>query len=454
MLPVQAQSDNTVIPPNVRVLSGPGENYVAIGAVFAGDNVQPLYRSEDTVWILIIYGRQTGWIPRDTVNWSDDIAALPVLAPGVTPSAPITPTPAIVTPTASPAQGFVLPGDADRAFVRSGPGRGYGSLGQLLSGTLVEPFARNEDTSWILIRYKNAETTFDGFGWVAQNLVQWRDAAFLQTLPIMSLDNLTPSVTYTPSISPSPAPELTSTPAPSNTPTSAPTITATQIPATATWTPLPTTLVPSATWTEVLPPTATLALPSATPSIVLSPVVTETAVPTAIAAAIQVSPTEIPPSPEPPSPTPIPASDTPVFTHTPIPASESATQTPTAGEDGSTMPLLIPGVIGAGVTILLALIYIGMFAQGMSHFRLYQDGFVLDTCPVCQRGQLTVETKQTRSLGIPRVRRTVRCDNCRSVLREKGTRRWLYAVDRIENPRLYERFNGQEVTDDELAQLR
>jgi hypothetical protein len=108
----------------------------------------------------------------------------------------------------------------------------------------------------------------------------------------------------------------------------------------------------------------------------------------------------------------------------------------------------------AGITGIGALIYIGMFAQGMSNARLYQDGFVLDTCPICQRGHLTMETKQIRSFGIPHVRRTVRCDSCRSVLREKGTRRWLYAVDRLENPRLYERFNGQEVTDEELAQLR
>jgi hypothetical protein len=40
------------------------------------------------------------------------------------------------------------------------------------------------------------------------------------------------------------------------------------------------------------------------------------------------------------------------------------------------------------------------------------------------------------------------------VLREKGTQRWVYAVDRIENPPLFERYNGREISDDELKELQ
>ncbi len=459
-LPLYAQSDNVVIPESVRVRSGPSESdlYISIGAVFAGENVQPLYRNDDATWILIVYKRQTGWIPHDTVNWSVDVQALPILAPNITPSPPVTPTFVMLTPTESAGQGFVLPGDADRAFVRSGPGRGYESLGQLLSGTLVEPFARNEDTSWILIRYKNVATAFDGFGWVSRNLVQWRSEEYLLTLPVMSADNLTPSATYTASVSPvASITLLAATEVPSNTPTIAPIFTATLSPTnTATWTPLPTTIAPSATFT-VLPPTATSALPTttllATPlpaTIPPSPQLVATATSIEIVAA----PTEsaITPSVLPISPTTLVASSTPDTVATAIESTQTSAETSSTNADSSR--LLIPGMIGAGIAVVGALIYIGMFAQGMNNARLYQDGFVLETCPICQRGHLTMETKQIRSFGIPHVRRTVRCDGCRSVLREKGTHRWLYAVDRLENPRLYERFNGQEVTDEELAQLR
>jgi hypothetical protein len=38
-------------------------------------------------------------------------------------------------------------------------------------------------------------------------------------------------------------------------------------------------------------------------------------------------------------------------------------------------------------------------------------------------------------------------------LRETGSRRWRYAVDRIENPVMYDRFNGQELSDDDIERL-
>jgi hypothetical protein len=64
-----------------------------------------------------------------------------------------------------------------------------------------------------------------------------------------------------------------------------------------------------------------------------------------------------------------------------------------------------------------------------------------------------VETKQDRLLGIPRPRRTVRCTECRSVLREVGNRRWRYAVDPMENPALYKHYNGREIDDATLVEI-
>jgi hypothetical protein len=66
---------------------------------------------------------------------------------------------------------------------------------------------------------------------------------------------------------------------------------------------------------------------------------------------------------------------------------------------------------------------------------------------------LSVETRQERFFGIPRARRTVHCDHCRSVLRETGYRQWRYAVDPVVNQAMYERYNGQALDEDTLAKL-
>jgi hypothetical protein len=64
-----------------------------------------------------------------------------------------------------------------------------------------------------------------------------------------------------------------------------------------------------------------------------------------------------------------------------------------------------------------------------------------------------IEHRQERWFGIPRIRHIVRCSECRSVLREIGPRLWRYAVDPLENPVIYERYNGQEIDEAVLAQL-
>ena len=81
-------------------------------------------------------------------------------------------------------------------------------------------------------------------------------------------------------------------------------------------------------------------------------------------------------------------------------------------------------------------------------------GFVYyDVCPVCRRGTPLIEHRQERWFGIPRIRHIVRCSECRSVLRETGNRLWRYAVDPLENPVIYEQYNGQEIDESELAHL-
>lgn len=104
---------------------------------------------------------------------------------------------------------------------------------------------------------------------------------------------------------------------------------------------------------------------------------------------------------------------------------------------------------------LLLLAGYGLFYwRGATYAQQYSNGFVIDRCPVCHRGHLTVETRTDRMLGVPLARHVVRCDQCRSLLRAVGSRRWRYAVDRIENIRFYEQYNGKILTEDELRQLR
>ncbi len=112
----------------------------------------------------------------------------------------------------------------------------------------------------------------------------------------------------------------------------------------------------------------------------------------------------------------------------------------------------IEAIVAIGIFGLL-LLYLALYWNGLSGMDRYEDGFVIDTCPVCIIGNLEVDTKQDRLLGIPRAKHTVRCDNCRSVLRETGNRRWRYAVDGMENPDLYERYNNKEIMTGELATL-
>jgi len=102
---------------------------------------------------------------------------------------------------------------------------------------------------------------------------------------------------------------------------------------------------------------------------------------------------------------------------------------------------------------LLVAVYAALYALGTIGAARYSGGFVIETCPVCQRGALTVVNRERRLLGIPRVRRTVHCDYCGSVLRQVGRARWRYTVDGDENPALYRRYNGREITDRELIAL-
>ncbi len=97
--------------------------------------------------------------------------------------------------------------------------------------------------------------------------------------------------------------------------------------------------------------------------------------------------------------------------------------------------------------------YISLYAVHSAALERYATGFVINTCPACGDGQLELDERPYRVLGIPRLRRTVRCDNCPSTLREVGRRRWRYTVDPRANPALFERYNGSVLNDQALLTL-
>lgn len=492
---------NYVLIDDVFLRGGPGEEFLVVGSLFEGDVLFPVNRSADSNWILVRRGRGFGWVRRDLVSWVTNIDALPVLQANVTPtSPPDMPTPPSFLPTATPSESYVFI-TAGSAFIRAGPGQGYLRLGQLLNGDLVEPVGRNVNASWVMIRFE------DGFGWIQRNLVVW--AVDLQSLPVVFENALTPTTTFTPSSTPSITATETSTETPTDTPTATDTATFTSTPtatntatatdtatatetptstATATATDVPTetlTDTPTATDTDVPTDTATAVLPTDTvaPSETVvppsdTPTATDTASPTGTATVTRTA-TEIPTEEAAvvvtdtivPSETPVPPSDTP---QPPTNTPEAPSETPTAEEteiiaqaatdipqptpvdivapDAGGGGLPVEAIVG-GLGLLLVIGYVLVYLRGVAAVNRYNEGFILETCPVCQRGVLTLDNKQDRRLGVPIARRTARCNECRSVLREVGVQKWRYAVDPIENPRMYERYNNREISDTDLSQL-
>lgn len=112
----------------------------------------------------------------------------------------------------------------------------------------------------------------------------------------------------------------------------------------------------------------------------------------------------------------------------------------------------LEAVVG-GLGLFLVIGYAGLYWRGILQTERYSKGFVVKRCPVCREGRLEIETRYDRSLGIPRARRTVRCTNCHSVLRESGNRQWRYAIDPFVSPALYARYNGRIIDDDALKKL-
>lgn len=292
----------------------------------------------------------------------------------------------------------------------------------------------------------------------------------LTGLPPITTATHTPSNTVRPSQTPSPSITRTASATRTVTPTQSPSVTASVTPSiTASYT---------ASYTRTYTASPTLSLsPSSSPTRTLSPTYTQTPSPS-YTATVSLTPSTTATYTVSPSPTPtltITETIEPSLTSSPtITLTPSQTATPsltltstptetrappvvqqnrptTAEKSSSPSPILL----GLGiVTTLLVGTYMVLYAMNAAAVDRYASGFLVQECPVCGYGQLEIEEKVVRVFGLPRVRRTVRCDYCRSVLREVGKRRWRYAVDRRVNEELYGLLNNRILHEEQLRELR
>jgi uncharacterized protein YraI len=191
-----------------------------------------------------------------------------------------------------------------------------------------------------------------------------------------------------------------------------------------------------------------------------APPPTSTALPATATPRPTDTPTPMPTTPAPPTPSATVA-DLPSVTPTYTPsatiraiatAPAAPEETPSGHTDAASLP---PGGILAigGAGVLLLGFYGWRFAHGMNNLRRYKDGFVADWCPVCSTGRLHLDEHISRVLGVPRVYRTVRCDGCRSVLRETRPGEWRYAVDPVADEHFAAEYNGELLDDETFIEL-
>lgn len=475
---------------NAFIRSGPGRTYDILGQISSGTPIEnPIGRSENNEWVLFQYEdeerhKQFGWIAVSLVEWLVDIEELPVLSednltptttftPSNTPTHTHTPT-ATFTPTATltntktptvTATNTQTSTPTDTPTSTATPSNTPTStstptLTSTSTPTVTDTLTKEPTATLTATSTATTTSTFTD--------VPTATATVTSTFTDVPTETDLPTETELPTDVPSETTVSTEVAAvieiPSETPSHTATVTLTSTPSRTPTSTVTNTATASHTPTLTVTNTATLsATPTATLTLTSTATVTETvtATPTATAT-VTVSPTASPTETDTHEPT-----DTPEATEdvTAVAAAQSDLATPTRlaeiaitevppSDDGAvaTDRLPIEAIIG-GVLFLLVLLYIALYWNGISSADRYADGFVIEDCPVCHAGKLHVESRQERFFGIPFARHTVRCDNCRSILRETGNRRWRYAVDRMENPDMYERYNNREVMTGELAAL-
>lgn len=468
--------------------AGPGIRFPILDSLTGGELVDPVAQNETGDWILLRRGDgHFAWISYLLVNWADDITALPViLDAALTPSATFTHT-ATFTRTLRPTRTFTptetfTPTYTETATETATITETPTSTFTVTSTSTLTHTTTNTVTPTPSATFTNTASSTPSF--TPESSVTPESSTETPTLTFTSTATnthtplpatLTPSQRATEaavavlevtspvaSTVPSRTTTLSQTPGSTTvpqteTPTSA--VSASSTPEPAAHTPVPWTPTVIATETNIatLPATHTQEFDAGATA---TRILLETAVAnnqrtidaaTLVQPTITVSPTTVEntasatftPTLE-PSNTPVPTSVLPTIAS--VATGTPSVQTAQNQDDGGTQPELLV----AGLLLMAVLIYVVLYIRGASRANTYASGFIIERCPVCSRGTLYAETRQDRMLGIPRIHFTVRCTECRSVLREVGANEWRYAVDPAENPELFERWNNRVVTGDQL----
>jgi hypothetical protein len=148
---------------------------------------------------------RTPW-PTFTPTTEVDIASLiPTVTDTPTPQPPTETPPPAPSPTEAPPEATPTPDlpkasvTSDTVNIRSGPGTGYGRIGQVSLGDTGDVIGRNNAADWILINYAGGE------GWIATRLTQI--TGDVNSVEVVQVDPPPPApVAAAPAPAPAPAP--------------------------------------------------------------------------------------------------------------------------------------------------------------------------------------------------------------------------------------------------------
>jgi uncharacterized protein YraI len=128
----------------LNLRSGPGPGFSVVGALQFGEEVTMVGRTSDSGWAQVVTsGGVTGWASTLYLLSGVPFSSLPITAQPV--------------PWA-----FVTAGTAN---LRSGPGLQYSVVKTINGGNYVNIFARNADTTWILVKHNGDE------GWLSTGVI-------------------------------------------------------------------------------------------------------------------------------------------------------------------------------------------------------------------------------------------------------------------------------------------
>lgn len=169
----------------VRIRSGPGTGYAAIGALPPGTTVPVMGRNASTTWIYIDYNGLRGWVALWLMQVNGDINTVPVVnddgsgAPTPQPTQPGNPPPGTPVPTATPSGnppgnpptspppgGSVWASTTQVLPMYSGPGPQYQQVAVMFPNLKYPVLGRTKDNQWLYIRSGQIK------GFVQRSLVQ------------------------------------------------------------------------------------------------------------------------------------------------------------------------------------------------------------------------------------------------------------------------------------------